>query len=188
MAKKPKYPPVTTEAEAAALLGELGKLKLKLDKQQNELNKAVQDLVVVANEKAEIVSNEFAEKFNTLKAYAKDNKDTLTEKGKQRSISWATGTLGWRYTPAGISVPRSSQDVALLIQRILASRKPKFLRRKWELNVEAMEASPEEATAIEGINKRAPSEIIFIKFTDGVEIKHKIKLKTPSTPDAKETE
>ena len=188
MAKKPKYPPITTEAEAAALLGDLGKIKLKLDKQQNELNKAVQDLVVAANKRAEVVSEEFAGKFTILKKYANDNKNTLTEQGKQRSITWATGTLGWRNTPAGISVPKSSQDVALLIQRILASRKPKFLRRKWELNVEVMEAYPEEATAIEGINKRASSEIIFIKLKDGIEIKQKIKLKTPSTPEAKETD
>ena len=122
MANEPKYPPVTTEAEAAALLGELGKIKLELDKQQNQLNKAVQDLVVAANKKAEVVSEEFAEKFTILKKYAKENKDTLTEKGKQRSITWATGTLGWRNTTAGISVPRNAKDVALLIQRILKLR------------------------------------------------------------------
>lgn len=186
MAKKPKYPAVTSEADAAVLLGELQALKLKLDEQQVELNQAVNKLVVAANQKAEIVSKEFGEKFDILKAYAKTHKDELTEQGKHRSITWATGTLGWRSTPAGISVPRNAKEVALLIQRILAVRKPKFLRRKWELNIEAMEASSAEATAIEGINPRPASEIIYIKFADGDEIKQKIKLKTPSATDLKE--
>lgn len=188
MAKKPKYPPVTNEAQAVALLGELEKIKLDLDQQQNELNQKVNLLVNDANQKAEAVSQAFAEKFDVLKKYAKENKHILTNNGKQRSITWATGTLGWRDSPAGISVPRSSKDVALLIQRILAIKKPEFLRQKWELNVEAMEAKPEEATAIEGINERKASEIIYIKFADGNEIKQKIKLKTPSTPNSNDTE
>ena len=188
MAKKPKQPTLTTEPEAAALLGELEKLKLKLDELQVELNLAINALVVVANLKAELVSEEFAEKFTTLKEYARVNKGILTDQGKQRSITWATGTLGWRTTPVGISVPRNTKDVTLLIERILAIRKPKFLRRKWELNIEAMEANLSEATAIEGINTRAASEIIFIKFADGAEIKQKIKLKTPSIADPTEVE
>ena len=188
MVKKSKPPTLTNEAEAAALLGELEKLKLKLDKQQVELNQSVNALVVAANLKAETVSEEFAEKFTALKEYARTNKSILTDQGKQRSITWATGTLGWRTAPAGISVPRNTKEVTLLIERILAIRKPKFLRRKWELNIEAMEASPSEATAIEGISTRGASEAIYIKFTDGDEIKQKIKLKTPSIPDQKETE
>lgn len=188
MAKKPKYPTLTNEADAAKLLGELEKLKLELEKQQVELNQAVNELVVKANKRSEAVSEEFAEKFNVLKDYAKKNKDKLTEHGKQRSVTWATGTLGWRSTPIGISVPRNAKEVVLLIERILAIKKPTYLRRKWELNIEAMEANPEEATAIEGINTRPASEIIYIKFADGYEIKQKIKLKTPSTTDLKETE
>ena len=188
MARKPKYPTPTNEADAAKLLGELEKLKLELDKQQVELNQAVNALVVKANKKAEETSNEFAERFTTLKEYARKNKDQLTDRGKKRSVTWATGILGWRDTPVGISVPRNAKEVTLLIQRLLAARKPKFLRRKWELNVEAMEANPEEATAIEGIKVRPSSEIIYVKFADGNEIKQKIKLKTPSAPDAKEQE
>lgn len=180
MAKAAKHPVPTNEAEAARLLSELEQLKLTLDVQQVELNQAVNDLVGRANRKAEVVSQEFAEKFAALKAYATKNKSVLTRAGKRRSIAWATGTLGWRSNPAGISVPRSSKDIALLIERILAVRKPKFLRRKWELNVEAMEASPEEATAIEGVKQRVASESFFVKFAFGGEISQKIRLKTPS--------
>ncbi len=87
MAKKPKHPPVTNETEAVKLLGELENLKLQLEQQQTELNQAVNKLVVEANEKAEIVSDEFAEKFNTLKEYARENKAELTQKGTLRSIT-----------------------------------------------------------------------------------------------------
>ncbi len=188
MAKKPKHSAITNETDAAKVLGELENLKLQLEHQQNELNQAVNKLVVEANEKAKIVSDEFAEKFNTLKEYARINKVTLTQNGTVRSVTWATGTLGWRNTPVGISIPRSSKEVALLIEQILAIKKPKFLRRKWELNVEAMETNPTEAAAIEGISIRAASETIFIKFAQGDEIKQKIKLKTPSISDLKDIE
>ncbi len=96
--------------------------------------------------------------------------------------------MGWRTTPVGISIPRNVKEVALLIERILAIKKTKFLRRKWELNVEAMESNPDEAAAIEGINIRAVSETIYIKFVSGDEIKQKIKLRTPSVSDLKETD
>jgi len=185
MAKAVKYPVPKNEAEAVRLLGELEKRKLELDEQQVALNQAVNDLVTEANRKAEAVSQEFADRFNALKTYATKHKSELTDEGKRRSVSFATGMLGWRSTPAGISVPRSAKDITLLIERILAARKPKFLRRKWELNVEAMEANPAEAAAIEGIKQRAASETFFVKFTDGAEIKQKIKLKTPSDKDLK---
>ncbi|MFN3187953.1 MAG: host-nuclease inhibitor Gam family protein [Candidatus Paceibacteria bacterium] len=186
--KVAKYPIPKNEAEAARLLGELEKLKLELDAKQVALNQAVNDLVTKANQEAEAVSEEFAEKFNSLKTYATKHKQELTDQGKRRSASWATGTLGWRSTPSGISVPRSTKDIAILVERILTLRRPKFLRRKWELNVEAMEASPEEAVAIEGIKRRAPTESFYVKFTDGDEIRQKIKLKTPSDKDLKEIE
>lgn len=177
MAKKEKSSSLINEAAAAQLLGELEKLKLKLDEQQIELNQAVNQLVVNATIKATIVSDEFAVKFNSLKEYARLNKATLTDQGKQRSVTWATGTLGWRNTPVGISVPRNAKEVALLIERLLAARKPKFLRRKWELNIEAMEASPDEATAIEGITKRASSETIFKNLLGVMKSNKKLNLK-----------
>ncbi|MES2966339.1 MAG: host-nuclease inhibitor Gam family protein [Patescibacteria group bacterium] len=188
MAKKPTYPAITTEIEASKILGELENLKLKLEHQQVELNQSVNKLVIEANKQAEIVTGEFAEKFNALKDYARKNKQQLTQQGTVRSVTWATGTLGWRNTPAGISIPRSSKDVALIIERLLAAKKMKFLRRKWELNIEAMETSPTEAAAIDGINIRAASETIYIKFRNGDEIKQKIKLKTPSTTDVNDAE
>jgi len=186
MAKTAKCPVPKNENEAARLLGELEKLKLQLDEQQIELNQAVNDLVTTANKNAEAVSGEFASKFNALKTFATKHKKELTEEGKRRSVSWATGTLGWRTAPAGISVPRSVKDIARVIDRILAVGKQKFLRPKWELNIEAMEANPEEATAIQGISKRPARESFYINFSDGAEIKQKIKLKTPSNKDMKE--
>lgn len=186
MAKAVKYPVPKNETEAARLLGELEKLKLKLDEQQVALNQAVNDLVAEANKNAEAVSEEFAGKFNALKTFATKNKKQLTDEGKKRSVSWATGILGWRTSPAGISLPRSAKDIAHLIERLRFGRKTKFLRRKWELNVEAMEANPEEATAIVGITRRSSRESFYIKFTDDAEIKQKIKLKTPSNKDMKD--
>lgn len=188
MAKAVKHPVPKDEAEAARLMGELEELKLKLDAQQVSLNQAVNDLVTKANRDAEVISEAFAARFAALKAYATKHKVALTEEGKRRSVTWATGTLGWRNTPAGISVPRSAKDIGVVIARILALRKPKFLRRKWELNIEAMEANPDEAVAIEGIKRRDASETFFIKFADGDEIKQKIKLKTPSDKDLKDVD
>lgn len=188
MAKVVKHPIPRNETEAVRLLGELEELKLQLDEKQVSLNQAVNSLVVAANREAEGVSEAFAAKLAALKTYATAHKETLTNNGKQRSVSWVTGTLGWRSIPAGISVPRSAKDIALLIARILAARKSKFLRRKWELNVEAMEASPEEAAAIEGVKRRAATETFFVKFADGDEIQQKIRLKTPSDKDLKEVD
>jgi phage host-nuclease inhibitor protein Gam len=185
VAKATKHPIPKDETEAARLLNELEQLKLALDTSQTVLNQAVNNLVDIANREAEPMAEAFADRFTALKTYANKHKDELTDEGKRRSISWVTGTLGWRTTPAGISVPRNAQDIARLIARILAIRKAKFLRRKWELNVEAMEANPEEATAIEGINRRAASESFFIRFNDGTEVKQKIKLKAPSDKDLK---
>lgn len=179
-----KYPTPKNEAEAAALLGELERLKLQLDAKQVALNQEVNELITRADREAETVSEEFAQKFTALKSYATKQKDELT-KGGRKSVIWATGTLGWRSAPAGISVPRSAKDIAILIERILKLRKEKFLRPKWELNVEAMEASPEEATAIEGINQRAAKESFYIQFPNGTEIAQKIKLKAPSSEDLK---
>lgn len=186
MAKAAKFPIPKNEVEATRLLSELEKISLSLDEQQVTLNKEVNNLITKANREAEATSEDFAKKFDALKAYATKEKPTLTDGGKRRSVTWTTGTLGWRNNPAGISVPRSTHDIARLIERILALRKPRFLRRKWELNIEAMEANPDEAAAIEGINKKAASEVFFIRFPSGTEIKQKIKLKAPSAKDLKE--
>ncbi len=188
MAKAVKYPAPKNETEAVRLMSDLEKLKLELDQKQKTLKQGINQLVATANREAEAISEEFAGKFNALKAYAAEHKSVLTSNGKRRSVHWVTGTLGWRSTPEGISVPRSAKERAILIKRILAAKKLKFLRRKWDLNVEAMEASPEEAEAIEGVNRRAARETFFVKFHEGGEIMQKIKLKMPSDKDLKQVD
>lgn len=183
MATKPKYPIPTTEAEAAALLGELGDLELEIDEIQHELDQNVQKLITESQARADKLSAIFAEKFNALKAYAKGAKNDLTDNGKRRSIKWGTGELGWRSKPAGIS---TSGKKEVIIARILALAKKskdlmRFLRIKYELNLEAMEAEPEAASAIDGISIRQKSEIIYIRTPKGnSDITSTLKLQSPT--------
>lgn len=183
MPSKPKYPIPTTEAQAAALLGELGDLELEIAEIQHELDQNVQELITRAQAQANELSTMFAEKFNALKAYAKVAKIELTDNGKRRSVKWGTGELGWRTKPAGIS---TSGKKEVIVARILALAKKskdlmRFLRIKYELNLEAMEAEPEAASAIDGISIRQKSEVIYIRTPKGKsDITSTLKLQSPT--------
>jgi phage host-nuclease inhibitor protein Gam len=82
-----------------------------------------------------------------VQTWADANRDVLTRGGRVKTVHLTTGKLEWRHLPPSVRVT-SPEAVLEMVQKMGLE---KFLRRKVELDREAMKASPAEARAIPGV-------------------------------------
>jgi phage host-nuclease inhibitor protein Gam len=83
-----------------------------------------------------------------LRVWAEANRLRLTG-NKTKTIRLTTGALGWRARPPAVTVARGAKDA--VIAALEAAGLGRFLRRKVDLDKEAMLKEPEAVAAIEGV-------------------------------------
>lgn len=100
-----------------------------------------------------------------IQAWAEANRNALTRGGRSKTVHLTTGKLEWRNLPPSV---RFSSPGAVL-EMVEKMGLEKFLRRKVELDREAMRASPEEARAIPGVTIGSAGEE-FVVTPDSEEL------------------
>lgn len=92
--------------------------------------------------KAKPFADKIAELSKGVQLYCEAHKAALTEDGKVKTHTFATGDVSWRTTPPSVAL----RGVEAVITYLLKRRKlRKYLRRaKWEINKEALLADREE--------------------------------------------
>lgn len=147
--KAPALPVVApTDIEgAAAMVARMGALGRDVGIAQLAMD---EEIAAIKEETAKRVAPKLAE-MERLRAgvqtWADANRETLTRGGRVKTVQLATGKLEWRHRPPSVRVS-APEAVLELVQKMQLE---KFLRRKVELDREAMKAAPEEARAIPGV-------------------------------------
>lgn len=149
--KRPKIVLPVPANEAAArkvakriveLLAEIGKVDADHDARNVALKAAHGD-------KVGPLHDELAASVRVFEEFAKRDAETLFP-GDKRSADWPEAVFGYRTHPAAIEIAKDADEDAI-VAALLKGRKIKFLRRKTELNREALLDDPDGAKSIAGI-------------------------------------
>lgn len=95
-----------------------------------------------------------------LEIWASVHRDRLTA-GRSKTIRLATGVLAWRARPPRVSVARGAQQA--VIAALAAAGLERFLRRKVQIDKEAILKEPEAVAAVEGLRVASDGEEFVVE-------------------------
>jgi phage host-nuclease inhibitor protein Gam len=151
--------------EAAAMVATIGAAM----RERQVIEAALAETIALAKERAEAEAKPHAEVVRNLtravQLWAEANRAALTEDGKTKTVTLATGRILWRARPP--SVRFASVAAVLLAVKTLALGR--FVRVKEELNKEAMLAEPDVARTVPGVSIGSAGEDFAIE-PDGVQL------------------
>ncbi|MBX9750457.1 MAG: host-nuclease inhibitor Gam family protein [Roseococcus sp.] len=165
--KAPALPIVApADAEAAAVMvARMGAIGRDLVVAKAAMEEEIAAIKEEASNRAAPMTAELERLRAGVQAWADANRDTLTRGGRTKTVHLTTGKLEWRHLPPSVRVT-SPEAVLELVQKMALE---KFLRRKVELDREAMKASPQEARAIPGVTIGSAGEE-FVVTPDAEEL------------------
>ncbi len=131
---------VQTRDEAVESIKRLGDLMREKERIQAKLNDHVAELQKQADEDVAPLLAEMESLEAGIHAWATANRDALTDGGKVKFADLTTGFIRWRNNPPKVQVTGVNAVIALLESNPALER---FLRRKTEINKEAVLNEPE---------------------------------------------
>jgi len=149
-------------AEAERWIAELGELQRQCDRLEAGMNDAIEKVKAEFAAMAALPMLAIKQRFAGLRGWATANRPVLTEDGKTKTWRCNSGEIAWRNKPPSVKV-EDAEAVKERIEEAIdeldetgadnleAAALERFLRRKVELNREAMLEDAERAQAIEGI-------------------------------------
>jgi phage host-nuclease inhibitor protein Gam len=164
--KKAKEPEIEVtlpadDAQASALLEEYGQVFGEVTAIQVALDANLAKVKKAHEDKAQPKVKRLQEIFATLSAYAAMERKRLTNDGATKTVKLAAGKIGWRKNPPSVKI-KSKKKVEDVIAEIRALKMPRFLRRVWELNKQAVLADPEGAAKITSLRIDKGQEEFFV--------------------------
>lgn len=145
--------------EAEEMLGELGRLQ----RQIGDLELRMNNRLARFKERYEALARPHREaaelRFEALRVWAEANKAQLLD-GRSKTVRLGTGELSWRTNPPAVRIT----GVEAVIQRLIALGLDRFLRRKTDVNREAILAEPEAVASVEGIAITRGEEFVAKPF------------------------
>ena len=128
---------------------------LRIGQHQNNRKRIVatmDDQIQRIRDKYQVLAAKETESIDELshgvQVWCEANRDKLTNNGKRKSADLGAGVVQWRTTPPKVSV-RNSISV---IERLTNLGLQRFLRKKIEVNKDAIREEPEAVKDIKGIS------------------------------------
>lgn len=151
--------PPTSRDEAETYLARIGEIQ-----RQAQLNKtALAEAVARVTAEIEAASAKLAEEedllFRGLQLWAEANRHALTDGGKTKTVRLGNGIIAWRLAPPSVRIKAPEMALAFLIE----NGREEFLRRKIEINREAMLANPDLASETPGVLIKSAGESFVIE-------------------------
>lgn len=134
-------------ASAAASLARIGQLQRDLALSAAALAEVVAKAKEAAEAAAAPLKAEVELLTRGLQIWAEAHRDELTQGGKVKTVTLATGEVAWRSRPPSVRL-RDPAAVIETLQRLQLSR---FLREKIEIDREAMLREPAAAASVPGV-------------------------------------
>jgi len=149
--------PATAE-QADAMIRRVGELARQKTLVQAALDETISTLRTQAEAEAAPISAEIANLTAAIQAWAEANRDELTRGGRVKTHKMPSGEIAWRFLPPSVRIS-SPAIVVGLVEKMGLDR---FLRRKVELDRDAMKADPEAARAIPGVTIGSAGEEFIV--------------------------
>jgi phage host-nuclease inhibitor protein Gam len=165
-AKREKRPAMTvvpkSREEASQMVAQIGSHQRQRERIQATMNDEIATLRARYEEKAQEHGRAIADLVVGLQAWAEANRVDLTEGGKTKTVTLASGEVRWRTNPPKVSVRGGLQAVIDSIKALGLA--PQFVRFKEELNKEAMLAEPAVAQGIKGVRIEQSENFVVEPF------------------------
>lgn len=156
--------------EAEALLGDLGKLQREVAAIEGKMNDRLAKVKADYEQKAAPSNEKVEQQFKALQAWAEVHKKSLLE-GDSKTVRLGTGELGWRTSPAAVTLSK----VAAVLKALKARKLKRFIRTKEEVNKDAILADTKGVEGVKGI-KISKAEHFWVKPFES-QIERTVKLK-----------
>lgn len=147
-----------TAEQADVMIRRIGELAREKTLIQAALDERVAVLRTQAEADAAPISTEMANLTAAVQAWAEANRDELTRGGRVKTHRMPSGEIAWRFLPPSVRI-RSPGVVIGLVEKMGLER---FLRRKVELDREALKADPEGAGKIPGVTIGSAGEEFIV--------------------------
>ncbi len=133
--------------DVATFIAGIGIAQRERDRIEADMNDALAKLRATYEAQAKPYADEITERTRGVQAWCEANRDTLTQSGKVKSHTFASGEVKWRMRPPSVVI-RAADVVIDALKSLGLGR---FVRTKEEVNREAILADPEAIAAVKGI-------------------------------------
>lgn len=147
--KAPALPvvPPANQAQAADMVARMGAIGRDVVVLNAALDEEIAVIKASVKQQAQPLLAELEALRAGLQVWAEANRAQLTRDGRTKTVKLTTGELQWRHRPASVRI--SGEDA--LLELLEKSGPELFLRRKVEIDREAMLAHPEAARTLPGV-------------------------------------
>lgn len=143
--KTPAVAVPRTREQAEALLEQIGIAQRQVARIEADMNDRLTLIKTACEQDAAPHNAEIKANFQALHAWAEAHRDELCPKGKTARL--ASGELSWRQRPPSVRVTGKDKVIDAL-QRLGLAR---FLRRKTDIDKDAILADPKAAQGVRGL-------------------------------------
>lgn len=159
------FPVPQSREQAVDAIAEIGRRQ----RERERIQAAMNDEMAAVRQKYEEQARPHAEALRELTAgvqtWCEANRDGLTQGGKVKTASLASGEVRWRMRPPSVTC-RALDNVLQALKQLGLSR---FVRTKEELNKEAILAEPEAVQHVKGISISQKEDFVIVPFETELE-------------------
>lgn len=159
--------------EANDFVNRIGEQQREIKRIEVELNEKIEELKAkIAGDIQEHQGN-IDELFDGLSIFSEANRQSLTDGGKKKTVTFSAGILQWHTTPPKVNIRNTEKVLAELKQLGLE----RFIRKIEEPDKEAMKKEPDIAESVNGVSITQDEEFIVKPNALEIEITKKKKIK-----------
>lgn len=147
-----------TREEAAEFIAVIGRHQRERQRIEARLNDDIEAMKAQAERRAKFHGDSILVLAQGLEVWAAANRAALTEGGKRKTAELSTGELRWRMTPPSVAIKSAKAVIGALMTHGL----DRFLRRKIEIDKEAILKEPAAVAGIAGIAISQREEFVIV--------------------------
>jgi phage host-nuclease inhibitor protein Gam len=148
-----------TKDDACGDIRKIGDLQRQLLRKTTEMNDAIAAITQQYQPLLDTINVQIKTLQDGVQNYCEAHRDELTNGGKTKSANMITGEVMWRQRPPRVAI-RNQDNVIELLEKFNLER---FIRRKPEVNKDAVLEEPDAVRGIAGITVITGQEDFVIK-------------------------
>lgn len=148
------YEVANSREDAEARIHAIGEKRRQLLRIEADMNDAIAKRKQQAEAQASPIKEEIGDLIESVQTWAEANRPELTNNGKSKTITLATGQINWRNRPAKVNV----RNIKAVINSLKSLGLLQFIRTKEEINKEALLEDQEVAEQVTGVRIASAGE------------------------------
>lgn len=161
----PVCPVPQTREETIEAIAEIGRRQRERERIQATMNDELALIRQKFEEEAAPHSDMIRRLSQGVGIWCEAHKAELTQQGKVKTASLASGKILWRMRPPKVVV----RGAEMVLQALKLANLLRYVRTKEEINKEAILADPEGISAIKGIKIEQAEDFVIIPFETELE-------------------